>query len=500
MTTKNFLVHIRLMRLINKNQLRTLRKQNSKKKIGLCHGVFDILHNGHIEHFKNAKKKVDILVVSITEKKYVNKGPRQPLNSNDERISVLNSIKIIDHVYLNENKDATKVIKNLKPNYYFKGKDYLEIDTHGNLTNETNELKKNKGQLLFTTTKLLSSTKLFNNNYKWTSEQKEVLKKISKINLNDILKIFDGLLEKEINIIGEPIIDKYEECDILGTTTKDPAISILSKNNKAISGGVIAVAKMASTFVKKVNLYTYGDPKIIKRLIYPIKNIKIIYLSKNKEIQTKTRFINSNRGEKLLQITNLSKNTFTKYEINKSLNIIKKIKDDLIICDFGVGLFEKKLLKFLNNHKVKKFINVQTNSVNYGFNLFTKFTNSFYLSLDNREWSLGLNMRDLNINTIKNKLKRIPNKSITKGQLGATFIKKNNIINTPVFVKSVNDTTGSGDAYFILTSLLIMENTPNILIPFIGNLYAGMHGQGLGNQNIISKEKIIQNIISIRKI
>jgi len=51
-----------------------------------------------------------------------------------------------------------------------------------------------------------------------------------------------------------------------------------------------------------------------------------------------------------------------------------------------------------------------------------------------------------------------------------------------------------------LTSLLLMENTPDILIPFIGNLYAGMHGQGLGNKNIISKEKTIQNIISIRKI
>ena len=40
-----------------------LKKNKSKKKIGLCHGVFDILHEGHIEHFQESKKFCDILVV-----------------------------------------------------------------------------------------------------------------------------------------------------------------------------------------------------------------------------------------------------------------------------------------------------------------------------------------------------------------------------------------------------------------------------------------------------
>ena len=29
-----------------------------KKKVGLCHGVFDLLHLGHIKHFEEAKKKL----------------------------------------------------------------------------------------------------------------------------------------------------------------------------------------------------------------------------------------------------------------------------------------------------------------------------------------------------------------------------------------------------------------------------------------------------------
>ena len=56
-----------------------LKKQKDKgKKIVLCHGVFDLLHIGHIKHFKEAKEFGDILVVSLTPDKYINKGPGRP--------------------------------------------------------------------------------------------------------------------------------------------------------------------------------------------------------------------------------------------------------------------------------------------------------------------------------------------------------------------------------------------------------------------------------------
>ena len=56
-----------------------ISKEKSKgKKIALCHGVFDLLHIGHIKHFKEAKSLGDILIVSLTPDIYVNKGPKRP--------------------------------------------------------------------------------------------------------------------------------------------------------------------------------------------------------------------------------------------------------------------------------------------------------------------------------------------------------------------------------------------------------------------------------------
>ena len=499
MIIKNFLVHTRLMRLKSKNQLRTLRGQNSKKKIGLCHGVFDILHDGHIEHFKNAKEKVDILVVSITSKPFVNKGPRQPLNNDEKRINVLNSIKYIDYVFLNKNKDSTIVINNLKPNLYFKGPDYLKSDSHGNLICELNVLKKNKGKVFFTKTRTQSSTKIFNQNYGWSKLQLKQLNQIKKKYSNKIEEYIHKISQLKINIIGEPIIDKYEYCDVVGVTTKDPVLSILSKKSSMISGGVLASAKMAASFVKEVNLFTYGNERLIKKLTGNKKNIKIFNIAKTQKIQQKTRFINSNRQEKLIQITNFAKNTFSDKEKKIFLTKFKKMKyKNLIVCDFGIGLIENEILNFINNLKVKKYLNVQTNSINLGFNLFTKYNNYTYLCLDTREWELALNNKNLAIKNIRKFVPKNGQVSITMGKNGAKIIdNKLSEYFCPTFVSNVKDTTGSGDAFHIITSMLMLVKAEPDLTVFFGNIYAGMHGQNLGNTEIISKKKFLQNINSI---
>ena len=87
-------------KLILSYELGKIRKQLSKRIIGLCHGGFDILHNGHLEHFEEAKKNVDILIVSVTADKFVIKGPNQPYNNEVNRAKFLLHIKYIDYVVI----------------------------------------------------------------------------------------------------------------------------------------------------------------------------------------------------------------------------------------------------------------------------------------------------------------------------------------------------------------------------------------------------------------
>ena len=43
-------------KILDTKNLKKLRNKFVGKKIVLCHGVFDLLHIGHISYFKSAKK------------------------------------------------------------------------------------------------------------------------------------------------------------------------------------------------------------------------------------------------------------------------------------------------------------------------------------------------------------------------------------------------------------------------------------------------------------
>ena len=54
----------------NISELKKIKKKLlGKKKMILCHGVFDVVHPGHIRHLIYAKTKADILIVSVTADK-----------------------------------------------------------------------------------------------------------------------------------------------------------------------------------------------------------------------------------------------------------------------------------------------------------------------------------------------------------------------------------------------------------------------------------------------
>ena len=51
-------------KVTNFEDLTRLRKIFKNKKIGLAHGVFDLLHYGHLLHLEKAKSMCDILIIS----------------------------------------------------------------------------------------------------------------------------------------------------------------------------------------------------------------------------------------------------------------------------------------------------------------------------------------------------------------------------------------------------------------------------------------------------
>ena len=110
------------------DQLASLRA--SGKRIVHCHGVFDLLHIGHLRHLKSAREFGDVLVVTITPDRFVNKGPGRPAFPEGLRAEALASLECVDFVAINYWPSAVELIAILKPNFYVKGSDYSEARNH----------------------------------------------------------------------------------------------------------------------------------------------------------------------------------------------------------------------------------------------------------------------------------------------------------------------------------------------------------------------------------
>ena len=255
------------MKIIKLNSLKA--KINTAKRkskvIGLCHGVFDLLHLGHIKYLEEAKTKCDILVVTITPDIFVNKGPGRPVFNQNQRADALASLGCVDYVSINSWKTATKTISLLRPSLYIKGPDYKKFseDITGNIKLEKKAIEKVKGKLVFTSDETFSSSTLINNNLFKKRGNKEIfLEKVKKILKNKSSQnLIDDFSNLKVLLIGETIIDEYVFCETVGKAGKDPFLVSKKISSETYAGGVLAGANNISDFVSEVKILSYLGQK-----------------------------------------------------------------------------------------------------------------------------------------------------------------------------------------------------------------------------------------------
>ncbi|WP_028980884.1 D-glycero-beta-D-manno-heptose 1-phosphate adenylyltransferase [Sporocytophaga myxococcoides] len=111
----------------------------SGKKIVFTNGCFDILHKGHIDLLNQAKSFGDILIVGLNSDISIKrlKGEDRPINSLEDRISVLSGLATIDFIISFEEDSPSKIIQAIKPDFFVKGGDYkTKIIPEASIVNE----------------------------------------------------------------------------------------------------------------------------------------------------------------------------------------------------------------------------------------------------------------------------------------------------------------------------------------------------------------------------
>ncbi|SVD58252.1 uncharacterized protein METZ01_LOCUS411106, partial [marine metagenome] len=121
-----------------------------QKKTILCHGVFDVVHPGHIRHLAYAKTKADILIVSITADLHIKKGIYRPYIPEELRALNLAAFEMVDYVLIDNHETPLKTLTELKPDFFAKGFEYTSTGLHPATQAELDVVEDYGGQMIFT--------------------------------------------------------------------------------------------------------------------------------------------------------------------------------------------------------------------------------------------------------------------------------------------------------------------------------------------------------------
>jgi len=102
-----------LLKEIKNTIKENLQKSNPKKQYGRIYtsGCYDLFHFGHLNILKQSKELCDYLIVGVSTDELILKTKgKKPVIPYEERAKIISSIKYVDEVIPQEDKDKQKVV------------------------------------------------------------------------------------------------------------------------------------------------------------------------------------------------------------------------------------------------------------------------------------------------------------------------------------------------------------------------------------------------------
>ena len=485
------------------------------QSVVLCHGVFDLVHMGHIRHMEAARREGDILIVTLTVDRHVNKGPGRPIFPDHMRAEMLAAIEHVDYVAINEDPTAESVLRTIKPSVYVKGSDYEnpEEDVTGGISREREALEDHGGRLVFTKDITFSSSSLINRYLDvYDPPLRDYLSGFrKKTELGGLLSLLDSVKGLRVLMIGETIIDEYQYVEGLGKPSKENIVATLSKGSERFAGGVIAAANHVADFCAEIEVITtLGTIDSYEELVNDSvrANVKLMVLP-CPDIPTtkKTRFVETAYMRKLFEVYSFD-DTPLNDELQSQLNEIISQKaadfDLVIVTDFGHGMITAPTIDVLTEKARFLCINSQTNAGNQGFNLITKYKQADYVCIDGSEARLAVADKYSDLAVVAGDL--LPSRLdcskiiVTGGFVGCfTFDANTETHRIPAFTKTVVDTVGAGDAFFAVTAPLVAVGADMGQVGFIGNAAGAMKVGIVGHRSSIEKVPLVKFLTTLMK-
>jgi rfaE bifunctional protein kinase chain/domain/rfaE bifunctional protein nucleotidyltransferase chain/domain len=501
-------------KIVDLHQLAShLAQSRGEKAVVQCHGVFDLLHIGHIRHFQEAKKSGEILVVTLTPDRFVNKGPHRPVFTETLRAEAIASLEAVDYVAINKWPTAVEAIALLRPEVYAKGSDYADAATDhtGGITLERLAVEGVGGRLMFTNEIRFNSSTLLNQHM--SNLPSEVNEYLTEFRRNHSIEEVTGFISRARNlrvlVLGEAIIDEYQYCETLGKSGKEPILAAQFMRSEKFVGGALAVANHAASCCPNVRLVTIlgsrdSHEDLIRATLVPDIVPEFLMMEQAPTL-IKRRFIETYPFQKLFEVYVMDE-AAAQQKAPDLCALLERILPDfdvVIAADYGHGMIGPSVIDVVCGSGACLAVNTQVNAGNHGFNTVSKYRRADFISLSEKEIRLETRNPSGDLREIVKRVAAELNCRqvlVTRGAKGSLcYDREERFHEVPAFALKTVDRVGAGDAVFAIGSVCAALGAPIEVLGFIGNAVGSEAVGVVGNQRFVERAPLIKHIEALLK-
>lgn len=476
----------------------------------MCHGVFDVVHPGHVRHLIYAKGKADILIASITADRHISKGHYRPHVPQDLRAINLAAFEMIDYVVIDPNATPLQNISIIKPDYLAKGYEYNASGMPPRTAEEAEALSVYGGEIVFTPGDIVysSSTIINAKPPDLKLDKLHVLMERRGLTFDAMLRTLDNLAGHRLHVVGDTIVDSYTHCAMIGGQTKTPTMSVLFERRTDFVGGAAIVAKHCRAAGAEVTFSTVlgeDDHKTLVLEDLEHAGIKVNSFFANRPTVNKNAVVVG--GYRLLKIDTLDNTTISDEILTSLTDRIKATPAEaVILSDFRHGIFNRRTIPAFIKSIPAGAYKVADSQVASRWGNITEFEGFDLITPNEREARFALGDQDSGIRPLASRLydeakcRLLILKLGERGVLACTDVDHESLDSFFVmdsFAETVLDPVGAGDALLAYATMAMLASRDEIQATIIGTIAAGCECEFDGNEPI-TPDHVKERLVKIR--
>ena len=482
-----------------------------QRSVIMCHGVFDLVHPGHVRHLMYAKSKADLLIASLTCDAHIGKADFRPFVPQELRAMNLAALEVVDYVIIDPNPTPVEHIRTLQPDYFAKGYEYSKDGVHPKTREEMAVLEAYGGEVIFTPGDLVysSSALIEQAPPKISCEKLVTLMESESVTFDDVRRALEACRGVRVHVLGDTIIDSYTTCTLIGGAAKTPTFSVKYEQQADFSGGAAVVAKHLRQAGAVVRLSTVlGEDAHKQFVLRDLESQGIACepcVDRTRPTTHKNVFIAD--GYRLLKVDRLDNRPISEKTLEQLMGALSSSDAGaFVFSDFRHGIFSPRTIPQLTGSLPQGAFRAADSQVANRWGDILDFQGFDLITPNEREARFALGDQDSVIRPLALELfrkaacKTLILKLGSRGVMTYRSSRADDVrafFTIDSFAGSVVDPVGAGDALLAYSTLVLAAMRSPVIASILGSMAAAVACEREGNvpvapEDVLKKLEIVE--------